>query len=264
MIKDGCKINMNLFNIVLILSVAIVINAAMPYCLRTSAFYYDLLNNYAITKENTIVYLKDYHIVINSNDIQHTLKLYIRHNDQEIPLDIFVNVLKEYFKFQFAITNNISNLFQHQLVDLKCNQNKSFHGTYSIVNGSFNVNPHLMTKQGCKISNASGSLEVETVTIILIKDSFVVDEKYYINKIVKELFQLNNLTFDHFFLRTSFCMYNQVKDHVKNEQDKVLKRIKGLRIFLLILVITVAVVLLKCSSKFICNNRVVSIDNMNM
>lgn len=255
---------MNLLQIVLILSVAIVINAHIfgwPYCLSSNAYYYDLRNNYVLTKDGTIVHIQDYQIVINSNDTQQTLKLNVRYNDQEVPLEIFVNVLKEYFKFQFAISNKVSNLGQHQLDDLKCNQNKSLHGTYSIVNGSFNDNPHLITKQGCKISNVSGCLEVETVTIILIKDSFVVDEKFYINKIVKELFQLNNLTFDHFFFKTSFCMYKQIKDHVQNEHNKVLKKIKSIRIFLLILAISVAVVLLKCSSKFICNNRVVSTLN---
>ena len=250
-----CK---NLLKIVAIFSVSIIINAELPLCLRNKT-YYDTDENYIITKASSFVYFVDYQKVINSNDTQHKLKLSIRHNDQEIPLEICVSVLKGYIKFQFSISNKWTNLNQHQLEDLKCNQNESFHGTYLIDNGTFNENPHLITKQGCKIYSDSGNLEVETVTIILIQDYVVVDEKFYINKIIKELFQLNNITFDHFFLTTSFCMYTQVKSYVKNEHDKVIQRTKQLKIFLMFLVmIPVAVVIIRYSNKFIRNNRIVS------
>lgn len=249
----------NLLKIVIMFCVLILINAELPLCMRRSTYYLELDENYIVTKSSNFVYFKDYELVINSNDTQHTLKLFVMQNDQKILLEIFVSVLEEYFKFQLAISNQLSNLNQHQLANLNCNQNESFHGSYLIVNGTFNENPHLITKQGCKIYNDSGNLEVETVTIILIQDSVVVDEKFYINEIIKKLFQLNNITFDHFFFTTSFCMYTQVKSYVKDEQDKVMQRTKQIRIFLMFLVIIpVVAVGIRCSNKMIRNNRIVT------
>lgn len=240
-------------------SVSILINAELPLCLRRSTYFMNTEENNIVTKANNFIYFKDYEFKKNPIDTKHLLKLFVMRNAQEIPLEIFVSVVEGYFKFQFAVSNKLSNLNQHQLANFKCNQNESFYGRYLIVNGSFNENPHLITKQGCKIYNDSGNLEVETVAIILIQDYVVVDEKFYIHKIIKELFQLNNITYDHFYLTTSFCMYTQVKNYVKNEQDKVIQRTKQMRIFLMFLVmIPVAVIGIRCSNKFIRNNKIVS------
>ncbi|CAO1437972.1 unnamed protein product [Diamesa hyperborea] len=248
-----CK---KLLQILIIFGVSIAINAELPICMRRSTYFLDPNDKYILTKANSVVYFENYQKVINSNDTEHTLKLSIRQDVQEIHLEIFVSDLKGFIQFQFVISRKLINLNQHQLEDLKCNQNESFYGTYLIVNGTFD---DLITKQGCKIYNECGYLEVETVTIILFQDYIVVDEKFYINRVIKELFQLNNITFDHFFLTTSFCMFSEVKSYVKNEQDKVRQRSKQIRIFLMFLVmIPVAVVIITCSNKCIRNNRIVS------